>query len=483
MSSQIMSYRKKTVFKMVRRAALACLVGVGVLAAPLHHSDSVFSAAHAQKQKKQKPKGKRTETLSKAAYDIIIKAQEALQVGTPEQEAVALAQVNKILSNCSKYKPYDCAVAHQTRGYIFANQDNYKASAQEFEAALSSGKLADYTALDLRYNLAQLYLGMEQYKKAIRSLEIWFSKAENPGADALFLAAQAYALDDRLNEAMSYAERGMAKATEPKENWYRLTLAIYLELEKFNKALPLLEKMVSYWPTKKEYFSQLGAIYQEKNRNKESFAVLALAYDNNLLTKSDEFVRLAQLYRYYDYPYKGAKIIEKEIKAGRIKKNKKNWEELGMAWMQAREHKKALQPLANAARKAKDGDIYLLLCQTYFQDEKYGKAARNCRNAVNKGGLKSNGGIAYQLLGIALDNQGKEKDAAKAFERCLDWKSTEKDCRRWVKHINAKIEFARKEEERKAAAEADAQARAKQQEEDIKRVLHQKEEFSESLDQ
>ncbi len=478
MSSQVMSSRTRTGSRMLRCMALACLVGAGVLAAPFAPEDNFFSAAYAQK--KEKPKAKRTETLSKPAYEIIIKAQEALQA---ELDSVALAEVNKILSNCSKYKPYDCAVAHQTRGYVYANQDNYRASAQEFEAALSSGTLADYTALDLRYNLAQLYLGMEQYTKAIQSLEIWFRQAENPGAEALFLAAQAYALVDRLSEALTYAERGMAKALEPRENWYRLTLAIYLELEKFNPALPLLEKMVTNWPTKKEYFSQLGALYQEKDRHKDSFAMLALAYNNNLLNKSDEFVRLAQLYRFYDYPYKAAKILEKEIGAGRIKKNKKNWEELGMAWLQAREHKKALRPLTNAAALAKDGDIYLLLCQTYFQDEEYAKAARDCQNAVNKGGLKTNGGTAYQLLGIALDNQDKKEEAVKAFERCLDWESTERDCRRWVRHVNSKIEYERKEIERQAAVQADAEARAKKQEEDINRVLQQSGDFGETIDQ
>ncbi len=478
MSSQVILSRIGTGSRLLRRVALVCFVGAGVLAAPLASGDNVFSAAYAQK--KQKPKAKRTETLSKPAYEIIIKAQEALQA---EMDSVALAEVNKILSNCAKYKPYDCAVAHQTRGYVYANQDNYRASAQEFEAALSSGTLADYTALDLRYNLAQLYLGMEQYNKAIQSLEIWFRQAENPGAEALFLAAQAYALVERLTEALSYAERGMAKALEPRENWYRLTLAIYLELERFTPALPLLEKMVANWPTKKEYFSQLGALYQEKDRHKDSFAMLALAYDNNLLTKSDEFVRLAQLYRFYDYPYKAAKILQKEISAGRIKKTKKNYEELGMAWLQAREHKKALGPLKIAGDKSKDGDINLLLCQTYFQDEKYNEAAKNCQKAVNKGGLKSNGGTAYQLLGIALDNQDKKTEAVKAFERCLDWESTERDCRRWVRHVNQKIDYERKEIERQEAAEAAAKLRAEQQDEEINRVLQQSDEFGETIDQ
>ena len=476
MSSQMMLSRIGS--GLLRRLTVGLLAGAFVLSVPLASGDNVFSAAYAQK--KEKPKATRTETLSKPAYEIIIKAQEALQA---EMDSVALAEVNKILSNCAKYKPYDCAVAHQTRGYVYANQDNYRASAQEFEAALNSGTLADYTALDLRYNLAQLYLSMEQYTKAISSLEIWFRQAENPGAEALFLAAQAYALVDRLREALSYAERGMAKALEPRESWYRLTLAIYLELERFTAALPLLEKMVGHWPTKKEYFAQLGALYQEKNRQKDSFAMLALSYHNNLLNKSDEFVRLAQLYRFYDYPYKGAKILEKEIRAGRIKKTKKNWEELGMAWLQAREHKKALQPLTNAAAAAKDGDIYLLLCQTYFQDEKYDKAARSCQNAVNKGGLKDNGGTAYQLLGITYDYLDKKPEAAKAFERCLDWKATEKDCRRWMRHVNIKIDYERKETERKEAAKADAEMRAKQQEEEINRVLQQSDEFGEAIDQ
>ena len=154
----------------------------------------------------------------------------------------------------------------------------------------------------------------------------------------------------------------------------------------------------------------MSGIYQERGRERDSFAVLALAYDNNLSLTSDEIVRVAQLYRLYDYPYKAATIVEKGINAGRIKKNKKNWEELGNAWFQSRHMKKAVQPLTNAASLAKEGDIYLRLCQTHASDEAWDRAARDCNNAINKGGLKTNGGLA-QLVPTHANGLGDQRVA------------------------------------------------------------------------
>ena len=101
----------------------------------------------------------------------------------------------------------------------------------------------------------------------------------------------------------------------------------------------------------------------------------------------------------------------------------------------------------------------------------------------NKGGLKNNGGLAWELVGISRYNLGNRDTAVEAFEKCLDWESTEEDCRRWISHINNEVQFEEDEKRRQEEAERAAIERAAQQEEDVERVLKQRIEAFEGVQQ
>jgi len=465
-------HQSKLSLAIMTRLIVAAFVGCAVLTGAIFDGSTVtFSTLAAQEKQKRRVDGTRVDAISQSTYEMIVKSQEFMEA---DQWSSALQTLNSLLSRQGNLKGIDIATAYKFRGYVYAGQENYTAAAKDFENAMATGALPKYDMLDLRYNLVQLYLGMEQYSKAIQNLEMWFREVENPGPQAIFLAAQAYALVQRMNEAENYADRGVRKMEEigeVRESWYRIASVIYMQREKYGKAQPILEKLIRGWPDKKEYYIQLGGVYQESGQERDSFAILALAYDNKLSLTNDEIVRVAQLYRLYDYPYKAARILEKEIAAGRIKKNKKNWEELGNAWFQSREMKKAVQPLTNAARLASEGDIYLRLCQTYASDEEWGNAERDCAAAVNKGGLKTNGGLAYQILAIARYEQGDREGAMDAFDKCQDWERTERDCRTWYRYVQQEIQYEEAEAERQAFVEAETEQRRREQEEQIRRTL------------
>ena len=148
-----------------------------------------------------------------------------------------------------------------------------------------------------------------------------------------------------------------SKMAKPEENHLRVASVIYLQRQKYSKARPILEQLVAYFPGKKEYFSQLGAVYSEQGKERDSFAMLAMAYDNKLGLNGSELIRFAQLYRMYEFPYEGATIIESGLANGKLKRNLKTCQELGDAYFQAREMKKAMNPLQCAARASGNGEI------------------------------------------------------------------------------------------------------------------------------
>ena len=214
--------------------------------------------------------------------------------------------------------------------------------------------------------------------------------------------------------------------------------------------------MVYRFPDKKTYYRQLAALYAELKREEDSFAIQQIMYSKDMLEKHSELLRLAQLYLYYEVPYKAAIILEKELNAERIEDEEKNWEQLANAWLSAREWKKAIPPLTKAAEMSEDGRLFLRLGQTYMQEEDWKNAEKNIRYAIKKGDLE-NPGRAWLLLGITRNKKGIkfENSALFAFKRSTGYEDMEADARRWVKVIETKQ--ARREADRLAAEAAEAE--------------------------
>jgi tetratricopeptide (TPR) repeat protein len=386
---------------------------------------------------KQNSKSKRAQILSTKAYKIINSAREAMEL---EQTDSASKILLDYLQKDDRLKPYDKAKALELLTYIYLNQGDYPKAITTAENIIALDILDEYAELEIRYRLIHLYSSQEQFDKSVEHLEIWFQQAENPGAQAFFIAAQIYAMTDQYEKALEFAEQGMEKhqlkhPTKPKESWYRLLLAIYLELKDYPSAASMLEQMIAFWPNRFQYFQQLGALYQELDRGKESVAILSVAYQNALLKAGGDIERLVQMLRFYDYPFKAAVIFQGAIKMQVVKESEQNWEQLANAWMQSREWEKAKPSLKNAARISPTGKHWFLLCQTAFQDEQWSQSKQYCTNAISKGGLKVEEGLAWQLLALARFHSNNPEGAIKAFEQCARWNSLAPACTQWKEHI------------------------------------------------
>ena len=449
----------------------------------------IISPAHAQSDTPAQPESRSIKTLSRAGGPIYTDAYEAYEDGKHDD---ALKHLNKLISGGRAYSDYDIARAREMRAFIYSDRGDYAAALKDLKAAVTpADRVNAEEALRIRYALAQLYLTTEQYTEAISEFERWFTDQTDPPARAHMQFAQAYVLVGQASKALPYAEKGYAMLTEPNENWYRLMATIYIQTHRYRSAIPVLEKIISYWPTDKNDFNQLAYCYGTVNRNEDAFAVQALAYHNGLLTEHDDIFRVAQLYRANGYPYKSATILSKEMDAGRVKKTKKTWEELGFAWAQAREHKRAVPPLTHAAQASSDGKLFFQLCQTYFFDEDWTNANDTCRKAISKGGLtRDNQVAAWMLIGNAAYRTSDRLQAIDAFSSCTQvtgetgvdatdtFTETRDGCGTWIDFIEREIalehrETARKQEEAEALVR-----RQKEQEEQVRKVLQQQDLFS-----
>jgi tetratricopeptide (TPR) repeat protein len=362
-------------------------------------------------------------------------------------QAEQYEEAEKILDgfSMSRLNPYERAIVYQMYGYIAAGREDYESAAGYFEKCLAEEAMPEQSAVNMRFNIAQLYMALQRWDDAIAALEQWFRDAEaseevETNSNAYYVLAIAYYQKaDESNDpeykkkALVPAEKAVAMATKPKQNWLQLLLALYLDDKQYAKSLPILEQLVSLYP-KKTYWLQLSAIYGELGKDDQSLAAQQLAYTQGLLTKDKELRRFAQLFLYYDLPWRAVKVVQKGIEEGKIEEDSESLELLANALLAAREYEAALEPLDRAASLAENGDLYIRLGQVYIQREEWGKASTALENALEKGELDDPCG-SQVLLGITTYSQGKTSAARTWFQRARRDEKCAEQSARWLQHL------------------------------------------------
>jgi tetratricopeptide (TPR) repeat protein len=402
-------------------ALLALALGIALAAAP--------GPAQAEPRAKPKPQTRRVDTVSEKVFRQLKPAQEAL---AEERYAEARKHLDAIQKG--KLSKYEAALVWQAYGYLYSAQEQYTQALDAFEKCVASGGLPADQSLNVRYNLGQLYLANERYARGVEVLEGWFADAENPGPQAYFAIASGHLQLGQSEVALRWAERGLARAEKPRETWLGFTLSLYYEKKRYGECARVLEQLAARFP-KKRYWTQLAAIYGELGDERKQLAAYELLYRQGLLTRSRELVSLAQLYLYHGVPYKSAALLDEGLASGEIESSASNWELLADGWIQAREFDRAAGPLAKAAERSSDGNLYVRLAQVYVEREAWDDARGALESALARGGLRDPG-QAQLLLGIAHLNAGRRDASRRAFQQAARHDRTRKSAAQWLHHVD-----------------------------------------------
>ncbi|MEM9015234.1 MAG: tetratricopeptide repeat protein [Pseudomonadota bacterium] len=455
-----------------RGLAMAAVSALAMAFAPLGVNGG---AAFAQNNDEDRDSGRETRRAETLSTSVATRLQKIFEDMQAENWTVALTALNDVYQRSQNAKPFDRATILQLRGSVKANLEDYNGAIRDFEQAVALGALPPAAERSLKFNIGQLYMATEQWQKAIGFIKPWVDGEENPGSDAYYLLATAYAQTDRFREALPYGERAIETSPEPKRDRHDLLNYIYLETNNRTKRIALLRKMVGFWPDRKDYWTQLAGSLAESGNENEAFSVLELAYQAGRLDKCSEIRTLAQLYYNVSNSYRGAKMFESEIAAGNCESSKQNNELLSQLWRDAREHQRAIPPLTAAARASDDGELFLRLGQTYYADEKWSESERALVSALNKGGLKSRDrGTTWLLLGNARYNQGDRDGALKAFQSARSFDNVARDANGWIDYIRAEIDFERQQDALEQAQKEEEERRERERleaEESQRRLL------------
>ncbi|NOX96067.1 MAG: hypothetical protein GXP04_13535 [Alphaproteobacteria bacterium] len=393
-----------------------------------------------------------SKTLATTTATVLGKVFEQMQA---EEYQEALVALNDLLAQRgSSMKPYDAATTYELRGSVRANLEDYRGALADFQRALNLNALPSSRNNNLRYYIAQLQVQEEQYQLAITGLNKWIRDAracDTPvDSNAYYLLAAAYTqiIPPNFRAALSPGENAIRVSEldggEPRKGYYDLLNLIYSERGENVKRGDLLETMVNNWPENKGYWVQLSGSHSQAGRDREAFAVLEVAYRAGLVTKESDLLNLIRYYSFFENPYRGARLLEREMTAENIKRTQDNLVLLSQLWSQAREHKKSIPILREAARNSDKGELFYRLGQVLLADEQYSRAQTALESAVNRGGMKrKDTGDAWLLLGTARFNQAGPEDTAiwanarRAFVSAQRYETARARASAWITYIDA----------------------------------------------
>ncbi|MEE4639057.1 MAG: tetratricopeptide repeat protein [Wenzhouxiangella sp.] len=381
------------------------------------------------------------QTLTPSVANDLLEAYELLE---EEKNAEALAALNRLMERRGdRMSDFDKASVLQIRGSAYVNEENFQAALNDFEVAIGLGALPEEQQNRLRFNMAQLYFVTEQYEKSIQFFEEWLALDPEVSANTYFMLAGANYQINRYPESLEAISQAIELAEEPERRFYELKNVLLSELQMVPERTELLEEMVSIWPDVLGFWRQLSSMYLQQNQELNAFGALESAYLAGLIEDGNDILILAQFYSSFNNPYRGARLIEREMEAGRVERTVDNLELLSQLWSQSREHRQAIPILREAAQLSDTGNLFFRLGQAYLATEDNEAAASAFERALDKGGLEDNQAEAWMLLGNALFNQAGPGDrqqrrlADQAFAEAERFPSTRAQARDWRGYIRA----------------------------------------------
>ncbi len=329
--------------------------------------------------------------------------------------ATAISKLNSLRTqplNC-----YEEGAIIRLSAYIKIEQGDRPGAIKDLLDAMNKGYIpADQTA-QTYYNIAQIYLQMEDQKSALDYMTRWISAGGKPDRTQKWQLAVLYQRIDNYREAMRWAEEVRREdGAKFDQGLYDLLVFLYNEAGEKAKLAEVLEVLVERKPEERKYWDAIAGNYFQDNEQRKAFEVQKAMYLAGILKTEDELMRIVNFYNQFNAPYYAAKVLEKEMNAGRIKKTTEKMSLLADFYQVAREHEKAIPVIRQAAEMGGGGAMYERLGASYSEIQKWKETEDALQQALKLGGVKDRGTI-WVRIGQSRFERGDRAGAKEAFRQ------------------------------------------------------------------
>ena len=451
---RFLAYRTNLLMKLLNKSVTVCKASEYSTCKPRSRKNwllptfsallSVMLATSAVAQRANKDddgsdrKTKETVAMSQQVYESLVEVQELVEA---DDFQTALAKIQEIQTGKKKMSPYETAQIFNLQAYTYYLMEQYPKSISAYEQVLAQPELPVALQQSTLKTLAQLHFTVEDYDKALATINRLMAVIDEPSPDIFMLQGQAYFqmgdFEKALEPIKTAIEMYRGQGNVPKENWLLLLRVIYWEMKDFPNMLVVIKELIQEYP-KDTYVLTLAGVYSELGDTKKQLALTEALYDAGYITGKQHGVNLANLYLLHNIPYKAAVLLQKEMDAGNIEENTRNLRLLSQSWYSARNDRKAIPPLVKAAAMGEDAELYMRLTQSYLNLEMWDEAAEAAKAGLAAGGLKRKD-TANIMYGMALFNQRKLEQARRAFQAAGQDNRSKRASQQWIKYVDSEI--------------------------------------------
>jgi len=332
-------------------------------------------------------------------------------------------------------KDYDKAYVNRFIAVMYASIGNKELEAIKYlKLAIAPDILNEGDHGEAIKLLADLQMQKEQYKGALKNYKDWMAFTGKSDGDTWVKIANAhYALKD-LAAVISPANKAIAAyGDKQSQNPYILKLTSYYERKKFKDAVKVLETTVQLFPDVKTYWVQLGQFYTLVEDYNKALQTLDLAYKQGFLEKESEIKVLASLYSQQAIPFKSAKLLEKHIASGLVKRDDTNLNTLANAWHAAQHIDKAAKYYGELAKMTNESRHFSKQGMLLKQDEQFKPAIVALTKAIELG--VKNKGQLYMSIAESHFYLEQYKQANRAIKLAMKDPKTKRAAKGWAGFI------------------------------------------------
>ncbi|MEM9939801.1 MAG: hypothetical protein AAF768_13220 [Pseudomonadota bacterium] len=353
-----------------------------------------------------------TQFTSKNA-EFYLKAETELLANKNAQAALGfLNQLRNQEMNC-----YEEGAALRLGAAIKIEAKDYAGAVADLETALNRGFIPQTEHKTTYYNISQIYLNTENLPKALEYFDKWLAAGGSPDRDTKWQLAVINQKLERNTESLRWAEEVFAEdGPNADRQVYDFLIYLYDDTNQLAKKAQLLEQLLAKNPNERMLWDAISGDYFRANEDRKAFEVQKAMYLGGILQTEDEIMRIVNFYNTFNAPYQAAKILNKEMNQGRINKTYEKMELLANLYQVAREYKRAIPVIEEAAQISPNGEMYERLGRSYIELKEWANAEEALTNAINKGGLKDRA-LAWVLIGQSRYEREDRAGAREAFRQ------------------------------------------------------------------
>ena len=390
--------------------------------------------------------------------------QFSADAGEKVSEANALMQtnpqgainiLNTLLSSGTVLNPYEKSVIYQMLGQSYNDVDNSPQSLSSFQKAIDSGGLLPNEVDSLKVIIAQLMIVNGQYRAGGEALEKYLREGGQEKPEYVELLVNAWSQAEDYRRALPWAEKWFRRASPKERKHFDLLNFIYNTLGMTDKQSDIVKEMIQKWPEDRSLWNTWASMLGNGGREQDAFEVNKMLYLGGALNEEADIKKVIQYYSYYEMPYQAAQILEREMKSGRIKRTPDNLEELSRYYRTAREYKKAIPVIEEAAKSSNSAKLYAALGEAYYNEGECSKAQSSFENAISRG---YDAGRSWMQVANCIYDSTQNADrlncemtdaqmdsapitriraqAIAAFQKVPSGSRSSRDARKWIKFVS-----------------------------------------------